>query len=255
MIGHMLIRTLANSLLLPPGLNIVLFIVGLLLFCRWHTILGIGFITISAALLYCFSTAFFAAQLINPLQPYKPLNLEQIQAKHEKAIVVLTGGAQYAPEYLDHQPSHHSLARELYAADLHKTTHLPLIIVGGKGHHGVVPESTVIQQHLARYFDISTTWVEINSRDTRENVLYAKQILDQHHLKSFYLVTSAWHMPRAFALFKQMGFSPTPAPTDYFSISRRFVSLTYWLPSARMLLISKIALHEYLARMWYHWCN
>ncbi len=61
--------------------------------------------------------------------------------------------------------------------------------------------------------------VEGRSRNTYENALYSKALLDslglgqQPHL----LVTSAWHMPRAEACFRKVGLQVRPYPVDYMS--------------------------------------
>lgn len=252
-----LLRTLANSLLLPPGINIVLLVLGLILLPRFHTT-SVTLIIISIISLYGVSTAIVASRLIAPLQQHPPIDIATLATQtplNEQAIVILTGGGQYAPEYQQHHPSYTSLVREIYAADLHKKTGLPIMVVGGKGSTSTVPESKVIQQHLTEYFNIPTVWLEINSRDTWENAKNAKKLFTEKQISSFYLVTSAWHMPRALSVFEKFGMQPTPAPTDFILVNGTIMSFSHWLPSARMLLIARTALHEYFARYLYFFYN
>lgn len=49
-------------------------------------------------------------------------------------------------------------------------------------------------------------------KDTREEAVFAKSII---HDKSFALVASVSHIPRAMTLFKNMGINPIAAPTDF----------------------------------------
>lgn len=59
--------------------------------------------------------------------------------------------------------------------------------------------------------------IEDQSRTTYENALYTKHLLGN---ASILLVTSPSHLPRAVALFKNQGFSPTPAPCGYINRNR-----------------------------------
>jgi len=59
------------------------------------------------------------------------------------------------------------------------------------------------------------------------------------------LVTSAWHLRRAVALFEQAGFDVVPVGADVRSISR-CRGLNCWLPSADALEASGLALKEAL---------
>ncbi|NNM53524.1 MAG: YdcF family protein [Spirochaetales bacterium] len=49
-------------------------------------------------------------------------------------------------------------------------------------------------------------FVEDRSRNTRENAEFSRQICDAQGFHSFVLITSAFHMPRALAVFKKAGF-------------------------------------------------
>ena len=246
-----LFKTLVNSLLLPPGINIILCLLGILIWQRFH-IAGTALLAISIISLYGLCTPIVASRLINSLQQIRPLELTTLNTTDlPQAIMVLTGGDQYAPEYQRHLPSYSSMMRELYAAKLYQATQLPIMITG-KGHREEAVEARAMQQHLAEQFNIPTTWLEPNSHNTWENACFVKKLLRQHDITSFYLVTSAWHMKRALTIFAQMGYQPTPAPTDFLLINGHMISLFNWRPSARMLLISKLALHEYLSLIWYH---
>ena len=61
--------------------------------------------------------------------------------------------------------------------------------------------------------------LEAGARDTYENAVYLKAELDRLGLlgpgKRWVLITSAYHMPRAIASFRQAGFDVEPWPVDY----------------------------------------
>lgn len=69
------------------------------------------------------------------------------------------------------------------------------------------------------------------SRNTFENVLYAKELADPKPGERWLLVTSAWHMPRAMGLFRKAGFPVEPWPVDYWTAGPYDVLLLSGSPS------------------------
>lgn len=65
------------------------------------------------------------------------------------------------------------------------------------------------------------------------------------------LVTSAFHLPRAVALFERQGLRVTPYPVDLRVDAARIVTLRDLLPSAGALHTSETALREWLGRVVY----
>ncbi|WP_119165636.1 YdcF family protein [Algihabitans albus] len=55
---------------------------------------------------------------------------------------------------------------------------------------------------------------EDRSRNTRENALYALEMADPQPGETWLLVTSAFHMPRAVACFRAVGWTTLPYPVD-----------------------------------------
>jgi uncharacterized SAM-binding protein YcdF (DUF218 family) len=53
---------------------------------------------------------------------------------------------------------------------------------------------------------------ESRSRNTWENGLYTRDLLDPKQGETWLLVTSAWHMPRSVGIFRRVGFSVIPYP-------------------------------------------
>lgn len=91
--------------------------------------------------------------------------------------------------------------------------------------------------------------VESASRTTRENAAETRQLLatDARVL----LVTSAMHMPRSLASFRQAGIDAVPAPTDHVFRPDRPFEITTLLPSPSALATSTAVWHEWLGRLWY----
>ena len=65
---------------------------------------------------------------------------------------------------------------------------------------GVAPERLVLERQ---------------SRDTYENALFTRELLEPKPGEVWLLVTSAFHMPRSVALFDKAGFEIVPWPSDY----------------------------------------
>ncbi len=57
--------------------------------------------------------------------------------------------------------------------------------------------------------------LEDKSRNTWENAVYTREIVDPKPEQRWLLVTSAAHMPRAMGIFRQVGFNVTAYPADY----------------------------------------
>ena len=93
-----------------------------------------------------------------------------------------------------------------------------LAIVGGEG--GFVPvgyaESRatlgfVVDEGIAP----ARVTIEEQSRSTHENAVYAKEVIRPAPGEKWVLVTSAYHMPRAVAAFRAVGWAVIPHPVDY----------------------------------------
>ncbi|HEY0705788.1 MAG TPA: ElyC/SanA/YdcF family protein [Polyangia bacterium] len=66
----------------------------------------------------------------------------------------------------------------------------------------------------------------------------------------FFLVTSAFHMPRAMGLFRHAGTSPIAAPTHHVTIDEPGVSLLEFFPNPGSLSTLQWGLHESLGLLW-----
>ena len=57
--------------------------------------------------------------------------------------------------------------------------------------------------------------LESRSRDTYENAVFTKRLVNPGPGERWLLITTAWHMPRAMGCFRQAGFAVQPWPVDY----------------------------------------
>ena len=89
----------------------------------------------------------------------------------------------------------------------------------------------------------------MRSTNTMENAAYSAQVLQEAGIRKIYLVTHAWHMPRAVLAFEKAGLEVIPAPTAF--VSRSDGQLQDFLPSASALQLTYYAIHEWLGILWY----
>jgi uncharacterized SAM-binding protein YcdF (DUF218 family) len=230
-------------LLLPPGGLIVLAILGLAL-TRSHARSGTTLSLFALLGLYALSTPLASRSLLQTLEdPYSDPARDRAEA-----IVVLGGGSHVqAPEYGAETVSEDTLMRLRYAVHLHKRTGKPLLLTGGNPSGLDSSEGEQMKSAL-RDFGVTATWVESGSNNTLENARLTKKTLPPG-IDRVYLVTHAWHIPRARLAFQNAGLQVVPAPTAYTG-TRRTILLDFF-PSAAGMLDSYTFFHEIAGMAWY----
>ena len=107
---------------------------------------------------------------------------------------------------------------------LGKVSHL--IISGGNGRRDVATfreAAWVKTQMLQMGIPDSVIAIEDHSRNTQENALYTRRLLDSLQLSPpFLLITSAFHVPRAALVFHKAGVPVDPFPCNYTDGMDRF---------------------------------
>lgn len=253
----MLILTKAAGLLLsPPGIIILLALLGWLVHLR-SAFFGNLIVGLAIVALLVLSAPLVGTQLLATLErqhPPLPVALGPEAAHAARAIVVLGAGrASHAPEYGSDTVNARELERLRYAARLQRATGLPILLSGGAPFAEELPEAELMQQALREDFQIKAKWIETRSRTTAENAAFTKAILDTAGIGRVYLVTHAWHMPRAVWAFEDAGIGVVPAPTGFTIPGRSERTVLGYLPSAAGLEKSSRALHERLGLWWYRW--
>lgn len=235
---------LVSAFLLPP-LNLLI-VAGAGLFL-WHKRPRLARILVTAAFaaLWLLSTPYVANSLLRHLEGM-PADRTQESAD---AIVVLSGGQHYmAPEYGGNTVGKETLERLRYAAVLHRKTGKPILVTGGDPQ-GIDPEALLMKEVLEQEFKVPVRWVEKASANTLENARNSRVLLTDSGIARIYLVTHAWHMPRATLAFERAGFTVVPAPTAW--TTQRRTGLLDIIPSAAALLDSRWYLHEMIGMHWY----
>jgi uncharacterized SAM-binding protein YcdF (DUF218 family) len=78
------------------------------------------------------------------------------------------------------------------------------------------PEAAAIKARIAAYgLDPARILFEDRSRNTHENALFTRDLVSPRAGEEWWLVTSAFHMPRAMGVFKKAGFVVRAYPVDF----------------------------------------
>ncbi len=239
-----LVTNFIAAFLLPPLNLLILGGLGLLLLKRRRA-LGKALIGFSLGALWLLATPFVGGALLNILKP-PPVRLDGTEAD---AIVVLGGGTNFdSVEYGGDTVGHFTLERVRYGAWLARKLGKPLLVTGGSPDGGR-PEGVLMRETLEREFDVKVRWTEDRSGNTRENAIFSAAILKAAGIQRIYLVSHAWHLPRAAPEFEREGLRVVPAGTGY-SLPRGPRPMDF-VPSAKGLHDSYLAMHEGIGLAWY----
>ncbi len=162
------------------------------------------------------------------------------------AIVVLAGdvGIPVPPR----QQSQIGGNRLLQAFRLYKAQKAPLIVISG----GNVFRQDDIESEAQYSLQILRDWgipkehilIEPDSRNTFENAVNTKKLLQSYRISKILLVTDALHMPRAFSTFRRAGFDVIASPSGYAVAEHRRPALLHWWPKVENLMVAKRVIRE-----------
>ncbi len=243
----LLATALISSVLLPP-LSLLIFLVAGMALRRRAPRISMSLLLLSTTALYALSTPWVSGVLLKSLEVGPPATPAML--KETDAIVVLGGGRKLdQPEYGSDTLNGPTLERLRYAAYLHRTSQLPLLVSGGKPQGGTLSEGHIMAQALQDEYGITPNWIEERSLNTWENARLSAPLLKQAGITRIALVSHAWHLRRAVPLFEAQGLSVVPAGTQF--ASSRLDSLLNLLPTTAALRDSTFALREWLGILWY----
>lgn len=237
---------------LPLGLSLLLLVIGASK-RRW------SFVGAAFALLYVCSTPWMANRLESWLESkYPAIPIEQ--AETADAIVMLGGvfGPQVAEGYLPNEGEGNE--RLEGAIQLWQHNKAPWIVFTG----GRLPwentqelesaESTRVA--VARGIPNDNIVVTPEVGNTVDEARAVARLMRERGWKRILLVTSASHMPRAAALFREASVDFVPFAVDYRADPKRKLTLLDFLPSAVKLQASENVIRELYGSAFYklaHW--
>lgn len=174
--------------------------------------------------------------------------LEDLDDDYDVAIV-LGGGVFYDAQYkrVNYSDNFH---RYYDAAQLYKLGKVDkLLVSGGAG--------TLVNTEVKEAHQIRDLWLELGipgediiieatSRNTYENAVETKKVLDQHGINGKYLlVTSASHMRRSLGCFSKAGIKAVPYCTNKKTGPRKFYPDYLLIPTTAALGRWNMLMHEW----------
>ncbi len=251
------LKKVAGFWLMPLPLALALMTLGtLFLFSAKRARLGRRLLVGGFALLLIFSNRFVSRSLIQPLEMRHPAVPDLLAGAALpdrlaacKFIVVLGGGDGFAPGLAANQLlNSSSIARIVEGVRLaHALPEAKLILsgptTGPVDSHATLLARTAIALGIHAGRIIRTE----EARDTEEEVAVVQRLTNGAPIA---VVTSAWHMPRAMALFHHHKIAALPCPTDYYSHTdgQSFIGDFGWeLPA---LIRSTVAVRERIGYLW-----
>ncbi len=129
-----------------------------------------------------------------------------------------------------------------------------LILAGGSGS---LYNQRTSEARLLRQFAIESgvpeekILIDSSSRNTHENAVNTKALLEKHGLTDMILITTASHLPRAMGCFKKLGLNPIPYGVDFHAAVSPEYHLQDFIPGASNLRRTSYILHEYVGLLMY----
>ncbi|MCX5771605.1 MAG: YdcF family protein [Candidatus Hydrogenedentes bacterium] len=244
----LMLTKIVTAIISPLGLSLFLALIAGILFWREWKKLGGILLSLAIAWLWLWSTPVFTDWVVGMIESeFPPVPVEEMESAD--AIVLLGGGVMSARPPRLYTEVNAAGDRVLHAARLYKAGKARWIIVsGGCGvwsDENLEPDS-IITRALLKELGVPEEAVltEDASRNTRENALFTKRLLDDHGFKKILLVTSALHMRRAIAEFQHVCPQVCPAPTDYEMAKSGPRMLLVFLPDAGALADGSKAFKE-----------
>lgn len=251
---------LLKPFLLPPTLIAVAFVIGIVLVWRNRKRSGLR-ILVGALVMY-------ALLSLDPIANGLAWTLERRYAfqasldahRDAAAIVILAGGATEADGRRDIGELSGSSWRRLWGGiNAYRAFGgtIPMLYSGGSGDpfNAVSHEAELARSYaFAAGIPAGAFMTETASRTTYESGTVVAQFLRERKpgvvRPKILLVTSAWHMLRAVAVFERSGLEVVPVPVDFTSRTIRVNPLSL-LPSADALSTSVLSIHEWVGMLGY----
>jgi len=234
----MILFKIVQKFLLPSVFILIFMLAGLLIFKLKKQKAGKILLIVGIVFYYFLSITPVADLIIGPLENQYN-HVQETDFGMADRVVLLTGSK---------VPRASEVLRLYFKKNKELEQKVEIII---SGTNAINPEknneAVETKKHLTeRGVPAENIIIEDKSRNTLENAQYVETLVGG---EPFFLVTSAYHMPRSMEVFQKMGTNAIPAPTDF--KTRRGYTLFDFFPNPGNLEKSNLAFHEYLGILYY----
>ncbi|GMV06443.1 MAG: hypothetical protein AMXMBFR53_27190 [Gemmatimonadota bacterium] len=239
------LKRLLGELVMPTTACLVLAALGGLLLWRGRRRLGGSALAAAFGLLWLASLSPVSEALMRAVETKEP----RFPGDSVAYVLVLGGGHRSDPRLpvtaQISSPSLHRLAEGVVIANAQPWSTLLLSAWGGADPKSNADMYREVASALG--FPEGRMVLDPRPRDTRQEAEMWAPYLRGHR---FALVTSAFHMDRALALFRAQGLDPIPAPTGHLAADSRGFDVFVLFPDEGSLLLTRLAWRELVGRVW-----
>jgi len=195
------------------------------------------------------------AYLLSTLE--KPYAIENFSTLPECDVVVLLGGGH---SYVSNEPFniefHDAADRIVIAAELVRLGKGRALVIGGGEYSSggsPRPEGELLQNWLETWRPFTQPiYILEKNQHTRNEAVNTAALAKEHGWKKIILVTSAWHMRRSEALYKEVGLEVIPAGSDFAGTSALETNWTFYpVPIDSGFRHLALYLHEQVGWLYY----
>lgn len=197
--------------------------------------------------MYVISNSFLVDEVVRAWE-YTDDDIYQKNTKYDLAIVL--GGMGRIDERQERFDFNYSGDRLFQTLELYYKKRVSKILISGGSGSISKPnhrEAIYVKKYLMNIsVPDSNIIIENNSKNTYENAVFTKHLLDSMQFKgSILLVTSSFHMRRSLAIFKKAGYKNiTPYITNKITGPRKFEFDYCFIPNIEAVFGLNLILHE-----------
>ena len=239
--------------LIQPGTVILaLMIVGTALLWTRRRRAGRNLLVVGAVAALAVATLPIGSWLLLPLENRFPT----VRSLPDKVDGIVVLGGAVSPRLTDArgQPALNETAERMttFVALARRFPDARQVFTGGSGSliYTELKETEVARQLFGELgLDTSRIDFEDKSRNTYENALYTRDLVQPKPGEVWVVVTSAFHMPRAYGCFSRVGWKVLPYPVDYMTLGDYRMNVGLSLSGG--LGAIEFALHEWVGLLYY----
>ena len=202
---------------------------------------------------YFFSNAFITDEFV---RAYEERNTPFTEITEKFDVAIVLGGFSNYDADLDMVQFHSASDRLTEGIRFYKSGKAKkIMIVSGSGQimRPDEKEALYIKEFLLNIgIPENDLIIESESKNTHENAVFAKEILDkQYENGSYVLITSAFHMPRAKRCFDKVGIKATPYSVDQQAGPRKYLLDHLFIPDVDSLRRWQMLIKEWVGFITY----